>query len=64
MQRDMAYRIYVSDCIRILTENSAKIAGQNSPYFANRFIDIINTKQKPEKKEGDAKQAIFSKLGE
>ena len=41
-QRDLAYRIYVSDCLRIISENTAKIGGGS--YITAKFSDIINPK--------------------
>ena len=41
-QRDLAYRIYVSDCLRIISENTAKIVGGS--YITAKFADIINPK--------------------
>ena len=41
-QRDLAYRIYVSDCLRIISENTAKIGGGS--YITAKFEDIINLK--------------------
>ena len=41
-QRDLAYRIYVSDCLRIISENTAKMGGGS--YITAKFADIINTK--------------------
>lgn len=41
-QRDLAYRIYVADCLRIATENTAKMCGGS--YIAAKFTDIINPK--------------------
>ena len=41
-QRDLAYRIYVSDCLRIISENTAKIGGGS--YITSKFADIINPK--------------------
>ena len=41
-QRDLAYRIYVTDCLRIISENTAKIGGGS--YITAKFADIINTK--------------------
>ena len=39
-QRDLAYRIYVTDCLRIVGENTAKISGGS--YITAKFADIIN----------------------
>ena len=41
-QRDLAYRIYVSDCLRIISENTAKMGGGS--YITAKFADIINPK--------------------
>ena len=41
-QRDLAYRIYVSDCLRIISENTAKTGGGS--YITAKFADIINPK--------------------
>ena len=41
-QRDLAYRIYIADCLRIVTENTAKaVCGS---YISAKFADIINPK--------------------
>ena len=41
-QRDLAYRIYVTDCLRMVTENTAKaVCGS---YISAKFADIINPK--------------------
>lgn len=49
-QRDLAYRIYVTDCLRIISENTAKIS--NGSYITAKFADIIN--QKPvDKRNGE-----------
>ena len=39
-QRDLAYRIYVSDCLRIISENAAKMCGE--AYMKAKLADIIN----------------------
>ena len=41
-QRDLAYRIYVTDCLRMVTENTAKMS--QGAYTVARFYDIINPK--------------------
>ena len=41
-QRDLAYRIYVSDCLRIISENTAKTGGGS--YITAKFADIISPK--------------------
>lgn len=39
-QRDLAYRIYVADCLRIISENTAKMGGGS--YITAKLDDIIN----------------------
>ena len=41
-QRDLAYRIYVTDCLRIISENTAKMGGGS--YITAKLADIINPK--------------------
>ena len=41
-RRDLAYRIYVADCLRIISENTAKVGGGS--YITAKFADIINPK--------------------
>lgn len=40
-QREMAYRIFVTDCLRITTENTADLSKEGS-YISKRYYDIIN----------------------
>ena len=42
-QRDLAYRIYVTDCLRIISENTAKMVNGGS-YITAKLADIINPK--------------------
>ena len=49
-QRDLAYRIYVTDCLRIISENTAKMG--NGSYITAKFADIINPKP-VEKRTGE-----------
>ena len=46
----MAYRIYIADCLRILSENTAKVGGGS--YITAKFSDIINPKP-VEKRTGE-----------
>ena len=41
-KRDLAYRIYVTDCLRIIGENIAKRC--DGSYITTKFADIINPK--------------------
>lgn len=50
-QRDRAYRIYVSDCLRILTENTARSVAIQSggkseaTYLTSRYIELISEQE-------------------
>ena len=41
-RRDLAYRFYVSECLRIIGENTAKVGGGS--YMTAKFEDIISPK--------------------
>ena len=41
-RRDLAYRIYVAECLRMINENAA--SGGGSSYMAVKFEDVINPK--------------------
>lgn len=41
-KRDLAYRIYVTNCLRIISENTARMS--NGSYVTAKFSDIINPK--------------------
>ena len=43
-QRDLIYRIYVTNCLRIMTENTAKQSGGN--YMTAESEDLIKPKKK------------------
>lgn len=49
-RRDLAYRIYVTDCLRMVSENTAKMS--QGAYTVARFYDIINPKP-VEKRTGE-----------
>ena len=42
-QEEKAYRVYVTDALRLTVENTAKFAGGN--YIKARYIDIIEPKK-------------------
>lgn len=47
-QKEMAYRIYVTECLRMITENTAKQSGGS--YINKPFADVIgNSKPKDER---------------
>ena len=47
-QKEMAYRVYVTECLRVMTENTAKQSGGS--YIDEPFADFIgNNKPKDER---------------
>lgn len=46
-ERDMAYRIYLTDCLRFIGQSaaeSAKMAGGEGKYITARFADFLHPK--------------------
>ena len=40
-QKEMAYRIYVTECLRLMTENTAKQSESGGSYINKPFADVI-----------------------
>jgi hypothetical protein len=60
-QRDLAYRIYVADCLRMATENTAKMS--QGSYTAARFYDIINPKPVDNRSGNEIAADIIKRAG-
>ena len=60
-QRDLAYRIYVADCLRMATENTAKMS--QGSYTAARFYDIINPKPEDNRSGNEIAADIIKRAG-
>ena len=60
-QRDLAYRIYVTDCLRMVTENTAKLS--QGSYTAVKFYDIINPNPKDERSGEEIVAEVINKAG-
>ena len=60
-QRDLAYRIYVADCLRMATENTAKMS--KGSYTAARFYDIINPKPVDNRSGNEIAADIIKRAG-
>ena len=60
-QRDLAYRIYVADCLRMATENTAKMS--QGAYTAARFYDIINPKPVDDRSGNEIAADIIKRAG-
>ena len=67
-QRDLAYRIYVTDCLRIATENTAKTVhaltdGKAEVHvMAIRFADVLENKPVDNRTADDIIDGIRKKL--
>lgn len=48
-QEEKAYRIYVTDTLKCIAENTAKFGGGN--YIKTRFYDVINIEPEKESTE-------------
>ena len=60
-QRDMAYRIYVTDTLRIISQNTAY---GGDPYITKRWADIISEDHEEKKVDGNEIAAnIIKKAG-
>lgn len=60
-QRDLAYRIFVSEGLRILTENTAKMT--QGAYLTVNFLDIINPKPKDERSGAEIASDVLTRAG-
>ena len=67
-QRDSAYRIYVTDCLRITTENAAKTVhaltdGKSEVHVMGiRFADVLENKPVDNRTADDIIDGIKNKL--
>ena len=60
-QRDLAYRIYVTDCLRIISENTAKMCGGS--YITAKLADIINPKPSDNRTGEEIAADIINRAG-
>ena len=60
-QRDLAYRIFVSEGLRMLTENTAKMV--QGAYLTVNFLDIINPKPKDERSGAEIASDVLTRAG-
>lgn len=67
-QRELAYRIYVTDCLRITTENTAKTVAYLTEGNADvsavckRFVDVLENKPVDNRTADDIIEGIRNKL--
>ncbi len=61
-QREVAYRIYITDALRIISENTAKYGGGG--YIKARYADIIHPKPEDNRTHEEVVAHIRGKLRE
>lgn len=59
-QRELAYRIYISDALRTISENTAKFGGGG--YMKVRFADIIMPRPEDDRTSDEIISHIKDKL--
>lgn len=57
---ELAFRVYLTNCAKILTENTAKSAGGS--YLTKSYLDIINPLPPETRTPEQVKQQILGKL--
>ena len=63
-QKEMAYRIYVTECLRLMTENTAKQSESGGSYINKPFADVIgNSKPKDERTADEIIADITKRAG-
>lgn len=61
-QKDKAYRVYVTDALKMMTENTAKYAGGG--YIKARYIDIIDPPPEETRTGDEIIAQMKAKLGQ
>ncbi len=59
-QKEKAYKIYVTECLRMIAQNTA--ASVNGVYTEMSFYELTEGKRKPQVEAGVAAQKIRGKL--
>ena len=52
-QKEMAYRIYVTECLRLMTENTAKQSESGGSYINKPFADVIGSNKPKDERTAD-----------
>ena len=60
--RETAYKMYVAEALRIITENTGKYAGGS--YMKQRYIDIIDPKPEEKRTGSEIIDMLKNKLAE
>lgn len=59
--RDETYRVYITDALKTITENTAKYAG--GEYMKTRYVDIVRPKPVDNRSAEEIIATIKAKLG-
>lgn len=60
-QREVAYRIYVTDCLRMITENTARFA--KGSYMKGRYADILKEPVRDNRTGEEIAAEVIQKAG-
>jgi Zn-dependent membrane protease YugP len=60
-QREVAYRIYVTDCLRMMTENTARFVKGN--YVAKRYADFLKNPARDNRTGEEIAAEVIQKAG-
>lgn len=60
-RREVAYRIYVTDCLRMITENTAAMV--NGVYTTKRYFDCISERKEEVKPGEEILADVIQKAG-
>lgn len=60
-QREVAYRIYVTDCLRMISENTANFA--KGTYMQKRYAEFLRTPAKDTRTGAEIAAEVIQKAG-
>ena len=60
-QREVAYRIYVTDCLRMMTENTARFA--KGSYTTKRYADFLKNPVRDNRTGEEIAAEVIQKAG-
>lgn len=59
-QKKEAYEIYITDCLRIITENTSH---QNGKYISKRYYDLIHPEKQDKRSGAEIAKDVIKKTG-
>lgn len=62
-QRDMAYRIYLTDSLKYIAENTARSVSSDGKYLTVRYIDIIEPKPQDNRSGDEIAIDVITRAG-